>query len=42
MSDDSTVVLTNINEALASSEKEASAQPASLVVVGGDLNFRKI
>lgn len=38
MSDDSTVVLTNINEALASSEKEASAQPASLVVVGGDLN----
>lgn len=36
--DDSTVVLTDIKEALASAEKEASAKPAALLVVGGDLN----
>jgi len=38
MSDDSTVVLTDIKAALDSSEKEASDKPAALLVVGGDLN----
>lgn len=36
--DDSTVLLTDIKEALASAEKEAAAKPAALLVVGGDLN----
>ena len=36
--DDSTIVLTDINEALSASEKEASSRPAALLVVGGDLN----
>lgn len=38
MSDDSTVVLTDIKAALASAEKEAELKPAALLVVGGDLN----
>lgn len=38
MSDDSTVVITNIFEELNKSEKEANDKPACLVVVGGDLN----
>ncbi len=38
MSDDSTVVLTDIKAALASADKEASDKPAALLVVGGDLN----
>jgi len=38
MSDDSTVVLTDIKAALASAEKEAESKPAALLVVGGDLN----
>lgn len=38
MSDDSTVVLTDIKAALASAEKEAEQKPAALLVVGGDLN----
>ena len=36
--DDSTVVLTDIHKALASSDREAQDKPAALVVVGGDLN----
>ena len=37
---DPTVVLTDINAALSSSEQEAEAadRPAALLVVGGDLN----
>ncbi len=38
MSDDSTIVLTDIHAALGASEKEASDKPAALVVVGGELN----
>lgn len=38
MSDDSTIVLTNIDQALSSSDKEASERPAALLVVGGPLN----
>ena len=38
MSDDSTVVLTDIKAALATAEKEAEQKPAALLVVGGDLN----
>lgn len=38
MSDDSTVVITNIFDALNKPEEEASEKPACLVVVGGDLN----
>ncbi len=38
MSDDSTVVLTDIKAALASAEKEAESKPAALLVVGGELN----
>lgn len=38
MSDDSTIVLTDIKAALASSENEAAEKPAALLVVGGDLN----
>ena len=38
MSDDSTIVLTDIKAALASSDKEASNKPPALLVVGGDLN----
>jgi len=38
MSDDSTVVLTDIKAALNSSEEEAGGKPAALLVVGGELN----
>lgn len=38
MSDDTTVVLTDLKSALASAEKEAEKKPAALLVVGGDLN----
>ena len=38
MSDDSTIVITDIHAALASSDKEAEEKSASFVVVGGDLN----
>lgn len=38
MSDDSTIVLTDIRAALASAEKEAQEKPAALLVVGGELN----
>ena len=38
MSDDSTVVITDIKAALASSDNEAAEKPAALLVVGGDLN----
>ena len=38
MSDDSTIVLTDIKAALASAENEAGKKPAALLVVGGDLN----
>ncbi|EQC48212.1 diguanylate cyclase (GGDEF) domain protein [Bacteriovorax sp. BSW11_IV] len=38
MSDDATVVLTDIKSALASAEKEAEQKPAALLVVGGELN----
>ncbi|MDD0853917.1 GGDEF domain-containing protein [Halobacteriovorax sp. GB3] len=38
MSDDATVVLTDIKSALASAEKEAAEKPAALLVVGGELN----
>jgi len=38
MSDDSTIVLTDIKAALASAEKEAEKKPAALLVVGGELN----
>jgi two-component system, cell cycle response regulator len=38
MSDDTTVVLTDIKEALAKTEKEAIEKPAALLVVGGELN----
>ncbi|MGB0453894.1 MAG: diguanylate cyclase [Bacteriovoracaceae bacterium] len=36
--DDSTILLTDIKEALQTAEKEASKKPAALLVVGGDLN----
>lgn len=38
MSDDSTVVITDIKAALASSDNEAADKSAALLVVGGDLN----
>jgi diguanylate cyclase (GGDEF)-like protein len=38
MSDDSTVVLTDIKAALAAAENEAAEKSAALLVVGGDLN----
>jgi two-component system, cell cycle response regulator len=39
MSDDNaTIVITDINAALSTSEKEAASKPACLLVVGGDLN----
>lgn len=38
MSDDATLVLTDIKAALASANKEAEDKPAALLVVGGDLN----
>lgn len=38
MSDDSTIVLTDIKAALASAEKEAEKKSAALLVVGGELN----
>jgi diguanylate cyclase (GGDEF)-like protein len=38
MGDDSTIVLTDIKAALATTENEASDKPAALLVVGGDLN----
>lgn len=38
MSDDSTVVITDIKAALASADKEAQQKPAALLVVGGELN----
>lgn len=38
MSDDSTIVITDIKAALASADKEAQEKPASLLAVGGDLN----
>ncbi len=36
--DDTTIVLTDIREALRASEKEAQLKPAALLVTGGDLN----
>ncbi|MCB9092301.1 MAG: GGDEF domain-containing protein [Halobacteriovoraceae bacterium] len=36
--DNSTLVITNIYEALKATDKEASARPACLLVVGGELN----
>jgi two-component system cell cycle response regulator len=38
MSDDSTIVLTDIKAALATADKEAQEKPAALLVVGGELN----
>ncbi len=38
MSDDSTIVLTDIQAALGAAESEAAKKPASLLVVGGELN----
>jgi diguanylate cyclase (GGDEF)-like protein len=38
MSDDATLVITDIKAALAASDKEAESKPACLLVVGGDLN----
>lgn len=38
MSDDATLVLTDIKAALAAANKEAEDKPAALLVVGGDLN----
>lgn len=38
MSDDSTIVITNIHEALNNAEEEAEQKPACLVVIGGELN----
>lgn len=38
MSDDSTIVLTDIKSALRAAEKEAAERPAALLVVGGTLN----
>jgi two-component system cell cycle response regulator len=38
MSEDSTIVLTDIKAALAKSDQEAASRPAALLVVGGDLN----
>ncbi len=38
MSDDSTIVITDIRKALAAAEDEAQKKPACLLVVGGDLN----
>lgn len=38
MSDDATVVITDIKAALAAAENEAEKKPAALLVVGGDLN----
>jgi diguanylate cyclase (GGDEF)-like protein len=36
--DNSTILITNIHDALKSSDKEAQEKPACLLVVGGDLN----
>ena len=38
MTDEATVVLTDIKAALASADKEAEKKPAALLVVGGELN----
>ena len=38
MSDDSTIVITDIKAALDSSERQASNKPPALLVVGGELN----
>jgi two-component system, cell cycle response regulator len=38
MSDDSTVVITDIRKALSAAEEEAKQKPACLLVVGGELN----
>ncbi|MFZ4712313.1 MAG: diguanylate cyclase [Bacteriovoracaceae bacterium] len=38
MSNDSTIIITDIKAALQAAEKEADAKPACLLVVGGDLN----
>ncbi len=38
MSDDATLVITDIKAALAASDKEAESKPACLLVVGGELN----
>ena len=38
MSDDATLVITDIKAALSASDKEAESKPACLLVVGGDLN----
>lgn len=38
MTDDATIVITDIKEALASSEKEADKKNAALLAVGGELN----
>jgi diguanylate cyclase (GGDEF)-like protein len=38
MSNESTILITDIKAALAAAEKEADAKPACLLVVGGDLN----
>lgn len=38
MTDDSTIVLTDIKAALAAAENEAMEKPAALLVVGGELN----
>lgn len=38
MSDDSTIVITDITKALSSTEKEAGDKPAALLIVGGPLN----
>lgn len=38
MSNDSTILITDIKAALSAAEKEADAKPACLLVVGGDLN----
>ncbi len=38
MSDDSTIVITDIHKALSSTENEADQKPAALLVVGGELN----
>ena len=38
MSDDATIILTDIKAALASADKEAEEKPAALLVVGGELN----
>jgi diguanylate cyclase (GGDEF)-like protein len=38
MSDDATLVITDIKAALAASDKEAESKPACLLIVGGELN----